>query len=83
MERKVQVGYCSTSKKSAERRWPSRSGLPVLIEPGVMVSAIEEADGLAVSTWAVPSNSPNWPRTLVTMAWRAVKPSREWEVSMV
>ena len=39
--------------------------------------------GSAVSTWAVPLNSLNWPRTLVTIAWRATKPRRVWAGSMV
>ena len=31
---------------------------------------------------AVPSNSLNAPRTLVTIAWRATKPMRVWAASM-
>ncbi len=43
----------------------------------------EEAAGFSASTRAVPSNSLNWPRTVVTIACRAEKPSREWLASMV
>ena len=42
-----------------------------------------ESAGLAVSMWAVPCHSSNEPRTLVTIAWRATKPSRLWAGSMV
>ena len=48
-----------------------------------MVRSTLDAGGFASSMWAVPSKSPNWPRTLVTMAWRATKPRRLWLVSMV
>ena len=34
------------------------------------------------STTALPSNSLNAPRTLVTIAWRATKPMRVWAASM-
>ena len=48
-----------------------------------MLTLAEELAGLAVSTWAAPSNSLNWPRTVVTIAWRAEKPSRLWVMSRV
>ena len=48
-----------------------------------MLTLAEEADGFAVSRWAVPSNSVNWPRTVVTIAWRAEKPMRVWVTSSV
>ena len=35
------------------------------------------------STWAVPSKLLNCPRTLVTIAWRATNPRREWDGSIV
>ena len=41
-----------------------------------MVRSTRESAGLAVSTLAVPSKASNWPRTLVTIAWRATKPRR-------
>ncbi len=40
-----------------------------------------ELAGVASSMWAVPVKAPNWPRTLVTMAWRATKPRRLWLTS--
>ncbi len=76
-------GFSTASKKSAETRWPSRSALPVSIEAVAMVRRTEEAAGFAVSTWAVPDHSENWPRTVVTIACRALKPRRLWLASIV
>ena len=46
VETKVISGLASTSKKSAERRWPSRSALPVATLPVLMVSSTRELLGL-------------------------------------
>ncbi len=51
--------------------------------PAWMVSSTFEAAGFAESTWAVPAKSVNWPRTVVTIACRALKPRRVWVGSMV
>ena len=83
VEAKVHSGKFSASKKSADLRWPSRSALPVATLAALIVSLTHEAAGFAVSMWAVPCHSSNEPRTLVTIACRATKPSRLWLVSMV
>ena len=43
----------------------------------------KDFSGLSPSSVAVPSNSVNAPRTLVTIACRATKPIRVWEGSRV
>ena len=73
----------STSKKSALRRCASRSAEPVFTEASCTATVAVEALGLAASTTMVPATSSNAPRTLVTMAWRATKPTRVWLASMV
>ena len=80
---KVMSGYCSLSKKSPERRWSSRCCWPVLMLLATMLTSTLELAGVAVSTWAVPVNSLNWPRTVATIAWRALKPRRLCAGSMV
>ncbi len=68
------VGLFSTSKKSADFRCASRSAEPVSTEPSWATAVTCES--VTVSpTLTVPSNSLNWPRTLVTIRWRATKPS--------
>ena len=42
-----------------------------------------EFDGSALSMCNSPVNERKEPRTLVTMAWRAMKPSRECTISTV
>ncbi len=75
--------FTSTSKKSALRRCASRSGDPVLTEASCTATEAVEPLGLAASMTMVPATSSNAPRTLVTMAWRAMKPRRVWLGSMV
>jgi hypothetical protein len=41
-----------------------------------------EAVGSASSRWRWPARSGKCPRTLVTMAWRATKPTRLWAGSI-
>jgi hypothetical protein len=81
VERKVMVGYVSASKKSALRRWPSRSGLPVS----------RLATSSSTSTWdrsgwssmvMVPDTSGKRPRTLVIMRWRPMNSTEVWAGSM-
>ena len=43
----------------------------------------QDLAGSAVSMVAAPANSLNTPRTVVTIAWRAEKPMRVCEASMV
>ena len=48
-----------------------------------MATEAVEPLGFAASMTIVPATSSNAPRTLVTMAWRATKPTRLWLGSMV
>ena len=83
VEVNVMSGYCSLSKKSPERRWSSRCCWPVSMLLATMLISTLELAGLAVSTCAVPVNSLKEPRTVATIAWRALKPSRVCAGSMV
>ena len=83
VETKVISGLASASKKSPETRWPSRSGLPVSMLAVLMVTFAHDLLGSAASMWAVPSKSLKAPRTVETIACRALKPIRVWLGSMV
>jgi hypothetical protein len=61
---KVISGFFAASKKSAERRWLSRSALFVSIEAALIVKFTDEASGLAGSAWIAPEKSAKRPRTL-------------------
>jgi hypothetical protein len=76
VDTKVISGYSSIAKKSLLRRCASRSALPVSMLLALMVSRPLEFAGFAPSTWKVPSKSENDPRTLVTIACRALNPRR-------
>ena len=77
MDANVILGWVSTSKKLVERRSLSRISFPVLTEDRSMVALAVESSGLgAVTIWA--SNEVNWPRTLLTIRCRAMKPMVEW-----
>ena len=73
-------GKLATSKKSGDWRCPSRSALRVSIEAAEISILIEAAPS---ATTAEPVYSLNEPRTLVTIAWRALKPTRLCDASMV
>ena len=75
------VGYVSTSKKSAERRWPSRCSWFVVIELRSTSRSTEDSSGFSAVTM-LPENSANRPRTFVTTRWRTTKPTSEWAGSM-
>ena len=64
------------SKKSLDRRCPSRSALRVSMLAAWIVSRSCDVLGSSASKEAEPAKSLNDPRTLVTMAWRATKPIR-------
>ncbi|KLU09817.1 hypothetical protein ABL57_10200 [Kocuria sp. SM24M-10] len=82
VERKVIVGCCSTSKKSALRTWPSRSAFFVSMEAICTVAvSVESSTGSATRSWA--STSPKVPRTFEMPAWRTVKATSEWAGSKV
>jgi hypothetical protein len=43
-----------------------------------MLTSARDWVGSALSRCTLPVKAVKLPRTLVTMAWRATKPSREW-----
>src|SRR6516225_5448024 len=55
--------------------------LPVWMLFARIVSWALDFDGSSPSRWALPSNSPNCPGTLVAIVCRAMKPIRVWAVS--
>src|SRR6516164_5699218 len=61
------VGYLSVSRKSAERRWVSRSGVPVVIVVASMVTSTVEFSGCASSATMVPAMPVKWPFTVVNI----------------
>jgi hypothetical protein len=83
VETKVISGCSAIARKSLLRRCSSRWALRVSMLAALMVTRAEERVGLAASMVAVPSNSLNAPRTLVTIACRATKPIRVWAGSRV
>jgi hypothetical protein len=76
------VGWVVISRKSAERRWSSRWGLLVSMEVRSIVAVTVEASGSEARTIS-PSKRVKWPRTLLTIMWRAVKATSEWTGSIV
>ena len=78
---KVSVGYCSTAKKSSDRRCVSRSGWPVSMLAAWIVNRTDERSGCASSKSMVPAKSENRPRTL-QIRWRTWKVASEWAVSI-
>ena len=76
VEAKVIFGYSCMARKSLLRRCSSRWALRVSMLAASIVTSTREFAGFSPSSTAVPANSSNEPRTLVTMAWRATKPIR-------
>jgi hypothetical protein len=76
------VGYCSTSKKSAERRCSSRFTSPLCTDAAGMVASTCDCDRSSAIT-TVPPVSENLPRTLLTIRWRPVNDTPAWPGSMV
>ena len=60
------IWLASVSKKSAERMWLSRSGLPVSIELRSISAVTVDSGGLAAVTIS-PLKLVNLPRTLLTI----------------
>jgi hypothetical protein len=76
VERKLILGYFSTSKKSGERRWPSRrSSRVVTLLTSSSTSADDCSGSSAITTLAV--KSVKRPRTLAIMC-RATNSNDEW-----
>jgi hypothetical protein len=71
----------SASKKSVERRWPSRCSLFVVIDALLIRTFTRDSAGSSVVTIS-PENSVKLPRTLL-IRWRTLKPTAEWLGSMV
>ena len=78
---KVMAGCCSTWKKSWDRRWASRSGVPVSMLAAWIVKATVDRSGEASSKVIEPPRSVKRPRTLVTR-WRTWKMASEWVLSI-
>ena len=83
VELKVMSGYLSCSKKSPESRWPLRCSLRVSTLATFTVAVALLFSGFAPSMWISPSNSLKPPRTLVTMACRAMNPTELCATSKV
>src|SRR5205085_10014417 len=71
--RKEIVGWRSTSRKSALRRWASRSGWPVQMVRASITPSKLAVRGSVGSNSSLPWMSLNRPRTHVTIMWRARK----------
>src|SRR5215472_646658 len=59
----------------------SRCSLPVSIEDRSISAVTEDSSGFSPVTIS-PENVRNLPRTLLTIMWRAVKPTSEWTGSI-
>ncbi len=75
------IGYFSTSKKSADRRWWSRVASPVSIELGSMVTCTDAWKGSS-GTVTVPEKVLKPPLTLEIIRWRTENSMLECEGSM-
>src|SRR5580704_4406478 len=75
------VGKVSTSKKSADLMCASRCSWPVSIEDRSISAVTVESSGFSPVTIS-PEKVRNRPRTLLTIMWRAAKPTSEWTGSM-
>src|SRR4051794_14004695 len=71
VERNVAVGWRSVWKKSSLRRCSSRPGSPLATLPTSMVATTDDSSGFSAIVTS-PLTSGKWPRTLVTMRWRAL-----------
>src|SRR5690348_15814640 len=76
------VGNFSTSKKSGDRRWASRSTTAVSMLAGSMVTSTEDAEGYAGSKTSLPLHLAKRPWVLETTMWRTAKWMAEWVGSM-
>src|SRR5882757_3494056 len=71
------VGCACASKKSALRRWLSRASTPVETLSTTMLASTRDWTGSS-ATVILPLTSWKAPRTLLTIKWRATKPTRVW-----
>ena len=75
-------GYFSTSKKSADRRWASRWGVPVSMLAASMVASTTDRVRSPSSSSTVPVYLAKRPRTFETTMCRIEKLMPEWAASM-
>ena len=76
VDSKLSSGYCSASKKSAERRWPSRWGSLVSTEATLTVPRAVAAERSS-PTSRTPVKSLNSPRTVAMPMCLTAKPTLE------
>jgi hypothetical protein len=75
------VGCFATSRKSAERRWVSRSATPVSMLTASISTSTDEAARFAVSRDSFAFHFAKWPRTFEITMWRTVRFTVEWAPS--
>ena len=74
------VGVVSASKKSGDRRWPSRVSSRVSTDAAWISTSTDDASGSSAMV-TVPRKSSKRPLVLDTIRWRTLKPTLEWETS--
>src|SRR5258708_23981438 len=80
--RNLSSGNFSTSKKSGERKWVSRSATPVSMLDASMLTSTDERETSASSSLIEPEYLPKRPRTFETTMWRTEKLMPVCAVSM-
>src|SRR3989440_895107 len=81
VDRNSILGWRSVSRKSADRRCPSRVGSPVSMLAASMLTSAQDLSGSS-STWIVPANEPERPRTPAIVRCRMPSSIEEWTGSM-
>src|SRR5919206_995250 len=81
-ERKVSSGYFATSRKSADRRWASRSATCVSIDAASMRTSTDERVRSFSSSSIEPDHLAKRPCTFEMTMWRTQKWTAEWPTSM-
>src|SRR5688572_11283350 len=82
VERKAIVGKLSMSRKSAERRWPSRWGSPVSMLAAPISALTDEEPRLASSRAMVPATFAKRPLTVENIMCLTASSTTEWEGSI-
>src|SRR5207344_2072937 len=75
-------GYCATSKKSGDFKWPSRSATPVSMLDASIVTATVAFEKSPSGTWRVPDHRANDPRTLAITRCLTENCRLEWLLSI-
>jgi hypothetical protein len=81
VDRNVASGKRSTSKKSGDRRWSSRSCAPELTLAMPIVTSTTLSAGRSARR-TTPRTSVKRPRTFVIMKWRPMKATSAWPGSI-